>query len=59
MTGFNFYSHGSQDIYPSMIQESKGLSSHDATLATIVGNVGAICTFRCSLRLSVAMRSLG
>ncbi|GJN90545.1 hypothetical protein Rhopal_003557-T1 [Rhodotorula paludigena] len=43
MTGFNFYSHGSQDIYPSMIQESKGLSSHDATLATIVGNVGAVC----------------
>ncbi|GAA5856199.1 hypothetical protein JCM8547_000815 [Rhodosporidiobolus lusitaniae] len=42
MTGFNFYSHGSQDVYPSYLQDSKGLSSHQSTLATIVGNCGAI-----------------
>ncbi|BGP55623.1 hypothetical protein JCM8202_004884 [Rhodotorula sphaerocarpa] len=42
MTGFNFFSHGSQDVYPSYIQESKGLSAHYATLATIVGNCGAV-----------------
>lgn len=42
MTGFNFFSHGSQDIYPSYIQKSKGLSAHLATIATIIGNCGAI-----------------
>ncbi|GAA6064042.1 hypothetical protein JCM10212_001468 [Sporobolomyces blumeae] len=42
MTGFNFFSHGSQDVYPSLIKESKGLSAHQATLATIIGNCGAI-----------------
>lgn len=30
------------DIYPSYLQESKGLSSHQSTVATIIGNVGAI-----------------
>lgn len=38
----SFFSHGSQDVYPSYIQESKGLSAHYATLATIVGNCGAV-----------------
>ncbi|GAA5970971.1 hypothetical protein JCM21900_003547 [Sporobolomyces salmonicolor] len=42
MTGFNFFSHGSQDAYPSYIQQSKGLTAHQATLATIIGNCGAI-----------------
>ncbi|BGO91632.1 hypothetical protein NBRC10512_008079 [Rhodotorula toruloides] len=42
MTGFNFFSHGSQDIYPSYMQDSKGLSAHQATIATIIGNCGAI-----------------
>ncbi|BGP16377.1 hypothetical protein JCM10213_004920 [Rhodosporidiobolus nylandii] len=42
MTGFNFFSHGSQDIYPSYLQDSKGLSSHQSTIATIIGNCGAI-----------------
>ncbi|GAA5925137.1 monocarboxylate/H+ symporter [Sporobolomyces koalae] len=42
MSGFNFFSHGSQDVYPSLIKESKGLSAHSATLATIIGNCGAI-----------------
>ncbi|KAI0753891.1 MFS general substrate transporter [Irpex lacteus] len=42
MTGFNFLSHGSQDLYPTYMQDSKGFSSHDATVATIIGNCGAI-----------------
>ncbi|KAI0338985.1 MFS general substrate transporter [Trametopsis cervina] len=42
MTGFNFLSHGSQDLYPTYLQDSKGFTSHDATVATIIGNCGAI-----------------
>ncbi|KAG7439633.1 MFS general substrate transporter [Guyanagaster necrorhizus] len=42
MTGFNFLSHGSQDLYPTYLQDSKGISNHDATIATIIGNCGAI-----------------
>jgi len=42
MTGFNFLSHGSQDLYPTYLQASKGFSAHDATVATIIGNCGAI-----------------
>ncbi|GJE88848.1 MFS general substrate transporter [Phanerochaete sordida] len=42
MTGFNFLSHGSQDLFPTYMQKSKGFSPHDATVATIIGNCGAI-----------------
>lgn len=42
MTGFNFFSHGSQDLYPTYIEAGKGLSKHAATVATIIGNCGAI-----------------
>jgi len=42
MTGFNFFSHGSQDLYPTYLQESKGFSKFDSTVATIIGNCGAI-----------------
>ncbi|KAF9474415.1 MFS general substrate transporter [Pholiota conissans] len=42
MTGFNFLSHGSQDLYPTYLTASKGFTSHDATVATIIGNCGAI-----------------
>ncbi|KAK0187495.1 carboxylic acid transporter [Armillaria mellea] len=42
MTGFNFLSHGSQDLYPTYLQDSKGISEHNATVATIIGNCGAI-----------------
>ncbi|EKM51726.1 uncharacterized protein PHACADRAFT_127559 [Phanerochaete carnosa HHB-10118-sp] len=38
MTGFNFLSHGSQDLYPTYLEKSKGFSTHDATVATIIGN---------------------
>jgi len=42
MTGFNFLSHGSQDLYPTYLENSKGFNSHQATIATIIGNCGAI-----------------
>ncbi|KAI0769936.1 MFS general substrate transporter [Fomes fomentarius] len=42
MTGFNFLSHGSQDLYPTYLKEAKLFSDHDATIATIIGNCGAI-----------------
>ncbi|KAF8588586.1 MFS general substrate transporter [Ramaria rubella] len=42
MTGFNFLSHGSQDLYPTYIEDDKLLSSSLATKATIIGNCGAV-----------------
>jgi len=42
MTGMNFLSHGSQDLYPTYLEVTKGFSSNNATIATIIGNVGAI-----------------
>jgi SHS family lactate transporter-like MFS transporter len=42
MTGFNFLSHGSQDLYPTYLQTSKNFTPHNATVATIIGNLGAI-----------------
>lgn len=42
MTAFNFLSHGSQDLYPTYLQTTKGFSPHDSTVATIIGNCGAI-----------------
>jgi hypothetical protein len=37
-TGFNFLAHGSQDLYPVYITKNKLLSSHAASVATIIGN---------------------
>ncbi|KAJ2975624.1 hypothetical protein NUW54_g11701 [Trametes sanguinea] len=42
MTGFNFLSHGSQDLYPTYLTNAKLFSDHNATVATIIGNCGAI-----------------
>jgi SHS family lactate transporter-like MFS transporter len=42
MTGFNYLSHGSQDLYPTYLQTSKNFTPHNATVATIIGNLGAI-----------------
>ncbi|KAG1716073.1 hypothetical protein ID866_1099 [Astraeus odoratus] len=42
MTGFNFLSHGSQDLYPTYLETSKGFSTHAATIANMIGNCGAI-----------------
>ena len=46
MSGFSFLSHGTQDLYPTYLQENKRLTKFDATVATIIGNCGAIaCVF--------------
>jgi SHS family lactate transporter-like MFS transporter len=42
MSGFNFLSHGSQDLYPTYLETTKALSSSLATKGTIIGNCGAI-----------------
>ncbi|KAJ7192423.1 carboxylic acid transporter [Mycena pura] len=42
LTGFNFLAHGSQDLYPTYVQENKQLSAHASVVATIIGNCGAI-----------------
>ncbi|ODQ51814.1 MFS general substrate transporter [Saitoella complicata NRRL Y-17804] len=42
MAGFNFMSHSSQDMYPTYMQQGKGFSAKNATLATLLGKVGAI-----------------
>ncbi|KAH9053969.1 MFS general substrate transporter [Lactarius deliciosus] len=42
MAGFNFLSHGSQDLYPTYLKKSKGFDNHHAIVATIIGNCGAI-----------------
>jgi len=46
MSGFGFLSHGSQDLYPTYLQVSKGLTRYDSMVATIIGNCGAVaCVF--------------
>ena len=42
MTGFSFLAHGSQDLYPTCLQESKGFTQFDSAVATIIGNRGAV-----------------
>lgn len=48
MTGFNFLSHSSQDLYPTMIQKTSlaylpvAEATHLASVATIIGNCGAV-----------------
>ena len=42
MTGFNFLSHSSQDLYPTMLQKAKLLTSNQSSIATIIANCGAI-----------------
>jgi SHS family lactate transporter-like MFS transporter len=47
MTAFNFYSHGTQDIYPTFLQRQHHLAPGMVSSITILGNVGAI--FGCFL----------
>ena len=42
MTAFNWMSHGTQDIYPTFLQEGKGFSGHQAIAVAVVYNIGAI-----------------
>ena len=42
MAGFNFMSHGSQDLYPTFLGRQLGFSVGKATVTTVVANLGAI-----------------
>jgi SHS family lactate transporter-like MFS transporter len=42
MTAFNFFSHGSQDAYPTFLQIQHGFDTHRRTTITAIMNVGAI-----------------
>ena len=42
MTAFNFFSHGTQDLYPTFLQAQRRLRSDAVSLLAIVANIGAI-----------------
>jgi MFS transporter, SHS family, lactate transporter len=42
MTAFNFFSHGTQDLYPTFLQVQHGLSPHEVGLIAVIYNIGAI-----------------
>ncbi|OAX84640.1 hypothetical protein ACJ72_00975 [Emergomyces africanus] len=42
MTGFNFCSHGSQDLYPTFLKDQLGESPNSTTMTTVVGQMGSI-----------------
>jgi MFS transporter, SHS family, lactate transporter len=42
MTAFNFFSHGTQDLYPTFLQTQHKLPTHTVSVIVIVMNIGAI-----------------
>jgi len=42
MAGFNFMSHGSQDLYPTLLQNEFGFSANAVTVTQVVANLGAM-----------------
>ncbi|KAL8810563.1 MAG: hypothetical protein Q9200_002485 [Gallowayella weberi] len=42
MAGFNFMSHGSQDLYPQMLQNQFNFSHNAVTVTQVVANLGAM-----------------
>jgi SHS family lactate transporter-like MFS transporter len=42
MTSFNFFSHGSQDLYPTFLEKQRGFSTHTRSIIAIIYNIGAI-----------------
>ena len=43
MTAFNFFSHGTQDMYPHFLDVQRGFSAHTVAGIVVVYNIGAIC----------------
>ncbi|MEX3898250.1 MFS transporter [Paraburkholderia sp. BR10954] len=43
MTAFNFFSHGSQDLYPTFLRVQLKFDPHTVSWITIILNIGAIC----------------
>ncbi|HTW73963.1 MAG TPA: MFS transporter [Steroidobacteraceae bacterium] len=52
MAAFNFFSHGTQDLYPTFLGAQRGFSTHTISIVTVVYNVGAIIGGLCFGRLS-------
>ena len=42
MTGFNFFSHGTQDLYPTFLREQHHFDPATVSVITVILNVGAI-----------------
>jgi MFS transporter, SHS family, lactate transporter len=42
MTAFNFFSHGTQDLYPTFLQTQHKFSPHEVGLIAVIYNIGAI-----------------
>jgi len=42
MAGFNFMSHGSQDLYPTMLQNQYNFNANEVTVTQVIANLGAI-----------------
>jgi len=42
MTAFNFFSHGTQDLYPTFLQAQHKFSPHQVGLIAVIYNIGAI-----------------
>ncbi len=43
MACFNFFSHGTQDLYPHFLETQRGFSTGTRSIIAIVYNIGAIC----------------
>src|SRR5712675_235859 len=43
MTAFNFFSHGTQDLYPTFLKSDHHFEHHQVSLIAMICNVGAIC----------------
>jgi MFS transporter, SHS family, lactate transporter len=42
MTAFNFFSHGTQDLYPTFLQLQHKLTPHEVSTIAVIYNIGAI-----------------
>ncbi len=42
MAGFNFMSHGSQDLYPTLLQNQFNFTADQVTITQVVANLGAM-----------------
>jgi len=43
MTAFNFFSHGSQDLFPTFMRVQRKFDAHTVGSIAVVYNIGAIC----------------
>ena len=42
MTAFNFFSHGTQDLYPTFLEVQHHLSAHEVGIIAVIYNIGAL-----------------